>query len=143
MRDELTSAGVHELRTPAEVDAFLAASEGTALLVVNSVCGCAAGAARPAVRIALSAEGPKPDRVASVFAGVDVEATKRARELFGASIAPSSPCFAFFRDGRLSHFIPRWQIEGSDAAGVASKLGSLFAGEPVSAGASAPGLPVR
>lgn len=152
MRDELTNVGVSELRTPAEVDAFLAPAEGTALLVVNSVCGCAAGAARPAVRLALSGDGPRPDRSGSVFAGVDIEATRRARELFGPAIAPSSPCFALFRDGQLAHFIPRWQIEGSDARGVAAKLKAALEGEDADAGAPGasrpsrapvPGLPVR
>ncbi|MCB1184356.1 BrxA/BrxB family bacilliredoxin, partial [bacterium] len=89
MRAELTTAGVQELRTPAEVDAFFAAKDGTALVLVNSVCGCAAGSARPAVKAAIGGV-VRPDRVATVFAGQDLEATARARELFG-DVPPSSP----------------------------------------------------
>jgi putative YphP/YqiW family bacilliredoxin len=125
MREELTSAGVQELRTPAEVDAFLNEKSGTAMLVVNSVCGCAAGMARPGVRMALQGER-RPDRVASVFAGQDLEATARARAMM-QDIPPSSPSIAFFKDGELVYFMPRHRIEGRNADQVASDLGQVFA----------------
>src|SRR5215470_3041976 len=125
MREELTSAGVKELTTAAEVDAFMNEKSGTAMLVVNSVCGCAAGMARPGVRLALQNER-RPDRVATVFAGQDLEATARARGYF-ADIPPSSPSIAFFKDGELVYFMPRHRIEGRDANAVASDLRSVFA----------------
>src|SRR5437868_5082208 len=116
MRDELTSIGVQELLTPAAVDAFMAEKTGTALLVVNSVCGCAAGMARPGIRLALQHER-RPDRAVSVFAGQDLEATARARGYL-ADIPPSSPSIALFKDGELVHFIPRPRSVGRDAAAV-------------------------
>ncbi len=125
MREELTSAGVKELRTPAEVDAFMQEKNGTALLVVNSVCGCAAGMARPGVRLALQGDR-RPDRVASVFAGQDLEATAKARAYI-ADIPPSSPSIAFFKDGELVYFIPRHRIEGRNAQAVAGDLEQVFA----------------
>jgi putative YphP/YqiW family bacilliredoxin len=125
MREELTSAGVQELRTPADVDAFMNEKNGTAMLVVNSVCGCAAGMARPGVRLALQGDH-RPDRVASVFAGQDLEATAKARAYI-ADIPPSSPSIAFFKDGELVYFIPRHRIEGRDANSVASDLSQVFA----------------
>ena len=125
MREELTSAGVKELRTPEDVDAFMKEKNGTALLVVNSVCGCAAGMARPGVRLALQGDR-RPDHVASVFAGQDLEATARARSYI-ADIPPSSPSVAFFKDGELVYFLPRHRIEGRDAQAVASDLGAVFA----------------
>jgi putative YphP/YqiW family bacilliredoxin len=125
MREELTSAGVKELRTPADVDAFMNEKSGTAMLVVNSVCGCAAGMARPGVRLALEGER-RPDRVASVFAGQDLEATAKARAYI-ADIPPSSPSIAFFKDGELVYFIPRHRIEGRDANSVANDLTQVFA----------------
>jgi len=125
MREELTSAGVKELRTPEEVDSFMNEKSGTAMLVVNSVCGCAAGMARPGVRLALEGER-RPDRVASVFAGQDLEATAKARAYI-ADIPPSSPSIAFFKDGELVYFIPRHRIEGRDANAVASDLTQVFA----------------
>ena len=124
MREELTSIGVEELRTPEEVDGWMARREGTALLVVNSVCGCAAGQARPGLRLALEGER-KPDRVATVFAGQDLEATARARGHL-ADVPPSSPSMALFRDGALVHFIPRHRIEGRDSFQVADDLMSAF-----------------
>src|SRR5436309_9098495 len=117
MREELSSAGVKELRTPEEVDAFMNEKSGTAMLVVNSVCGCAAGMARPGVRLALDGDR-RPDRVASVFAGQDLEATARARSYI-PDIPPSSPSVAFFKDGELVYFLPRHRIEGRDAHSVA------------------------
>ena len=124
MREELTSAGVEELRTAADVDRFMSEKDGTALLVVNSVCGCAAGMARPGVRLAL-AEGPRPDRVATVFAGQDLEATARARGYF-PDVPPSSPSIALFKDGELVQFIPRHRIEGRSAQDVAGDLVQAF-----------------
>ena len=130
MRDELTSIGVRELRTPQDVDAVLGDPKGTTLLIVNSVCGCAAGMARPGLKAALQAG--RPDRVVSVFAGVDGEATRKARGYFPA-VPPSSPFFALFKDGSLVHFIPRHRIEGRDAGSLAADLVAAIAS--VSAGA--------
>jgi len=124
MREELTQIGVRELMTPAEVDAFMNEKTGTAMLVVNSVCGCAAGMARPGIRLALRHER-RPDRVASVFAGQDVEATARARGYF-PDIPPSSPSIAFLKDGELVYFLPRHRIEGRDAQMVARDLVAVF-----------------
>ncbi len=125
MRAELASAGVRELRTPGDVDTWFALKQGTALLLVNSVCGCAAGSARPAVRLALDT-AHRPDRVATVFAGQDVEATARARELIG-DVPPSSPSLALLKDGELVHFVPRHLIEGQSAETVAAELAAAFA----------------
>ncbi len=124
MREELTSAGVKELMTPADVDAWMAETSGTAMLVINSVCGCAAGMARPGVRLALE-HSKKPDRVATVFAGQDLEATARARG-FIADIPPSSPSIAFFKDGELVYFLPRHRIESRTADMVAGDLKATF-----------------
>lgn len=123
MRQELTSAGVEELLTAEDVDRWME-QDGTGLLVVNSVCGCAAGMARPGVRAALE-QGPRPDRVASVFAGQDLEATARARSHF-PDIPPSSPSIAFFKDGELQFFMPRHRIEGRTAEAVAGDLAEVF-----------------
>jgi putative YphP/YqiW family bacilliredoxin len=123
MREELTSIGVQELMTAEDVDAFMSQKEGTALLVINSVCGCAAGMARPGVRLAL--EEHRPDRVATVFAGQDLEATARARS-YMAEIPPSSPSLALFKDGELVHFVPRHRIEGRDANALAQDLVAAF-----------------
>ena len=125
MREELTSAGVKELRTPEDVDSFMNEKSGTAMLVVNSVCGCAAGMARPGVRLALQGDR-RPDRVATVFAGQDLEATAKARAYI-ADIPPSSPSIAFFKDGELVYFIPRHRIEGRNAQAVAGDLEAVFA----------------
>jgi putative YphP/YqiW family bacilliredoxin len=124
MRDELLDAGVKELLTATDVDSFMNEKTGTAMLVVNSVCGCAAGMARPGIRLALSHER-RPDRVVSVFAGQDLEATARARS-YMPEIPPSSPSIAFFKDGELVYFMPRHRIEGRDARAVASDLVSVF-----------------
>ena len=124
MREELTSAGVQELLTAQDVDNFMNEKEGTAMLVVNSVCGCAAGMARPGVRSALQNER-RPDRVATVFAGQDLEATARARAYF-PDIPPSSPSIAFFKDGELVAFVPRHRIEGRNAQMVADDLRAVF-----------------
>lgn len=124
MRDELTHVGVQELCSAAEVDAFMARKAGTTLIVVNSVCGCAAGRARPGVRLAL--ESPvRPDRVATVFAGQDLEATAQARTYF-SQFPPSSPSIALFKDGEVVHFVPRHAIEGRDALDLANNLVAVF-----------------
>lgn len=120
MRMEIQEMGVKELRTAADVDALLKPATGTVLVFVNSVCGCAAGMARPG--LALSLRGAtKPDHVASVFAGVDLEATERARSYF-ADYPPSSPQAALFKDGKLVELIQRHQIEGTSAEAVRDKL---------------------
>lgn len=125
MRDELTELGIKELYTPEDVDAAMEeAKTGTTLLVINSVCGCAAGNARPAVKIALEGDA-KPDRMFTVFAGQDKEATARAREFF-SQFPPSSPSFAFFADGEIKAMIPRQRIEGRNAMQVAEDLKMVF-----------------
>ena len=120
MREELTQLGLQELRTPAEVDSVLGEGKGTVLLVVNSVCGCAAGAARPSVAVALS-KGKKPQRMVTVFAGVDREATERARSYL-KGIPPSSPAIALLRDGEVVGMIPRQKIEGRSAVVIGAEL---------------------
>jgi len=125
MREELTRLGVSELRTAGAVEAFLADRSGSALLVFNSVCGCAAGTARPGLALALERAGG-PDRVATVFAGQDVEATARARAAL-PDCPPSSPSFALLRGGELVHFVPRHRIEGRAADQVAADLVAAFA----------------
>jgi len=124
MREELTALGVQELLTAEDVDQWMNEKDGTALLVVNSVCGCAAGMARPAVRLALEHE-IKPTRVATVFAGQDLEATAKARSYF-EDIPPSSPSMALFKGGELVFFLPRHRIEGRTAEGVAEDLKNAF-----------------
>jgi len=124
MRVEMVQMGAEELHTPEQVDAFMADQTGTALLFVNSVCGCAAGSARPGLRHALQNEH-KPDRVATVFAGQDAAATQRVRELIG-DVPPSSPSAALFKDGELVHFVPRHMIEGRDAPSVAFDFVTAF-----------------
>ncbi len=124
MKEELTSIGFQELVTAEEVDGFMAQKEGTAMLVVNSVCGCAAGQARPGVRKALEYD-IRPARLATVFAGQELEATARARSYF-ADIPPSSPAIALFKDGELVYFVPRHRIESRSAEEVAQDLTSAF-----------------
>lgn len=124
MRDELTTLGIKELRTPEEVEAALPTAAGTALVVVNSVCGCAAGQCRPGVAQALQND-LLPDQLFTVFAGQDKEATAKAREYF-APYAPSSPSIALMKDGELVHFIERHQIEDRSAAEIAADLTSAF-----------------
>jgi putative YphP/YqiW family bacilliredoxin len=120
MRDELTSIGFQELLTPEDVDGFMAQRAGTALVVVNSVCGCAAVMARPGVNLALQ-RGPRPDRLGTVFAGMEEEAVAQARSYF-TGCPPSSPSIALFRDGELVHFVPRHHIEGRMAVDVAGDV---------------------
>ncbi len=124
MRAELTRVGAKELRTAAEVDAFMKGQKGTALLVINSVCGCAAGGARPGVTMALQS-AVKPDQVVTVFAGQDTEAVAKARSYL-TDVPPSSPSLALLKDGKLVHFVPRHQIEGRDGRTVAFDLISAF-----------------
>lgn len=126
MRAELTTTGVKELRSASEVDGFFEQNpKGTTLVVINSVCGCAAGSARPGVVLALRG-AKKPDRAVTVFAGQDTEATARVRALFGA-VPPSSPSIGLLKDGALVHFVPRHQIEGKNAEQLAGELGAAFA----------------
>jgi putative YphP/YqiW family bacilliredoxin len=124
MRAELTELGVREMRTPDEVDDVLREARGTTLVVVNSICGCAARNARPAVARAL--EHPKrPDRLTTVFAGQDAEATARAREYF-APYPPSSPQIALLKDGEVAFMLERRQIEGRAAEEIAKDLVAAF-----------------
>jgi len=124
MKEEVTRLGAKQLVTAADVDRFFAERKGTALLFVNSVCGCAAGGARPALRIAL-ANDHLPDRVATVFAGQDVEATARARAMF-PDYPPSSPSAALLKEGEVVLFLPRHEIEGRDPASIAHVLVQAF-----------------
>lgn len=125
MRAELTSVGFEELRTAEQVDAAINSKEGSLLVVVNSVCGCAAGAARPGVKLALEHAAQKPTRLTTVFAGNDAEATAKAREYF-APYPPSSPSMALFKDGKLVHFIERHHIEGRSPQMIADNLMMAF-----------------
>jgi len=124
MRDELTRLGIEELRTPEDVEAKLPGAKGTSLVVINSVCGCAAGQCRPGVAQALQHE-VTPDHLYTVFAGQDKEATAQAREYF-APYPPSSPSIALLKDGELVHFIERHQIENRSAADIAADLAGAF-----------------
>ncbi len=124
MREELTRLGVQELRTADAVDALLQEHKGTALVVVNSVCGCAARNARPAIAMAL-ANAAKPEVSTTVFAGQDREATDRARSYF-TGYAPSSPSIALFKDGDVVFMLERFQIEGRSAQEIAQDLADAF-----------------
>jgi putative YphP/YqiW family bacilliredoxin len=124
MRQELTRLGIEELRTAADVNAKLATATGTSLVVVNSVCGCAARNARPAVALSLQ-HGVKPDHLYTVFAGQDADATSQARALF-AGYPPSSPQIAMFKDGKVVFMLERYQIEGRSAAEIAADLVGAF-----------------
>jgi putative YphP/YqiW family bacilliredoxin len=124
MRQELTRLGVEELRTSTDVDAKLKEQKGTALVVVNSVCGCAARNARPAIAWALQ-HAVKPDHSYTVFAGQDADATRQARSYF-TGYAPSSPQIALFKDGRIVFMLERYQIEGRGADAIAADLVDAF-----------------
>jgi putative YphP/YqiW family bacilliredoxin len=124
MREDLTRAGVEETRTPEAVEDAIRNTEGTLLVVVNSVCGCAAGKARPGVALALQSD-VRPDRSVTVFAGADIEATATARAHF-APYPPSSPQIALFKAGRLVHMIERHQIENRSAEQIADELRQAF-----------------
>jgi putative YphP/YqiW family bacilliredoxin len=123
-REELTRLGVEELRTPEAVDEAIKNSKGTVMVVVNSICGCAAGKARPGVALALQHE-VRPDRVATVFAGGDIEATDRARSYF-TGYPPSSPSIGLLKDGQLVFMMERWQIEGKGPEQIANELTRAF-----------------
>jgi putative YphP/YqiW family bacilliredoxin len=125
MRQDLTSAGFKELKTPEEVIRSIKDEKGTTLLVINSVCGCAAGAARPGVKWALQHSEKKPDHLATVFAGVDKDAVSKARELT-LPYPPSSPSIALFKDGELLHFVERHHIEGRNAQMIGEHLVEVF-----------------
>jgi putative YphP/YqiW family bacilliredoxin len=125
MREEVTRLGVKELRTVAEVDAVLANPAGTQLFFVNSVCGCAAGSARPGLAMALSGGGPRPDEAYTVFAGGDLESTARLRSYF-SEYQPSSPSIALLRDGEVVHFVHRHMIEGRQPQAIAADLVAAF-----------------
>lgn len=124
MREDLTRLGFEEMRTPEAVDATVNGSKGTLMVVVNSICGCAAGKARPGVALALENEA-KPDKMATVFAGADIEATERARSYF-TGYGPSSPSIALLKDGKLVYMLERFQIEGRDATQIAGELKRAF-----------------
>ena len=124
MRQELTRLGVEEMRTPAEVDQKLKDASGTTLVVVNSVCGCAARNARPAVRAALEHD-KKPEHLTTVFAGQDTDATARARSYF-TGYAPSSPQIGLLKDGKVVFMLERYQIEGRSADEIAKDLVGAF-----------------
>lgn len=125
MRSDLTSAGFKELKTAAEVEQELTNQKGTELLVINSVCGCAAGAARPGIKWALEHAAKKPSKLSTVFAGVDKEAVSKARE-YTLPYPPSSPSIALFKDGELVHFIERHHIEGRNAQMIGQHLVEVF-----------------
>ena len=124
MREELTRIGVEEMRTPGDVEQTLSNSQGTVMVVVNSICGCAAGKARPGIARALQ-HNVRPDKVATVFAGADIEATEKARSYF-TGYEPSSPSIALLKDGKLVYMMERRQIEGKDASQVAGELINAF-----------------
>jgi putative YphP/YqiW family bacilliredoxin len=125
MKLELVGDGFTDLTAPDQVSELLAQEEGTTLVVVNSVCGCAAGTARPGVRLAVRRSAKRPNRLATVFAGVDKDATAKARE-FMAPYPPSSPSIALFKDGELVHFVERHHIEGRSAEMIANHLQAVF-----------------
>lgn len=125
MRRDLTQYGVDEARTPADLDAAIAPGTGTVLVVVNSVCGCAAGKARPAVGMALKGS-PRPDKAVTVFAGGDVDAVERLRSHHLAGLPPSSPSIAIFQDGKPVFHMHRSEIESRDAFAIADSLKQAF-----------------
>ena len=124
MREELTRLGIEELHTPTEVDQALKDRPGTTMVVVNSICGCAAGRMRPAVRMAMQ-HSAKPERSYSVFAGQEKEATERARSYF-TGYPPSSPSIAILRNGQLVYMMPRRDIEAREAPAIAADLKAAF-----------------
>src|SRR5215471_682977 len=124
MREELTRLGIQELRSAAEVDRLIPNKSGTTMVVVNSICGCAAGRMRPAIRLALQ-HANRPDRMYSVFAGQDKDATAHARSYF-TGYQPSSPSIAMLQDGKLIHMMERSDIEHREAVDIAKELKGLF-----------------
>jgi putative YphP/YqiW family bacilliredoxin len=124
MREELTRLGIEEARTPEQVDEVVKGTDGTVMVVVNSVCGCAAGKARPGIARAMQ-HPTRPDRAITVFAGADIEATEKARAYFTGH-QPSSPSIALLKDGQLVYIMERYQIEGRDAPTIAQELTRAF-----------------
>lgn len=124
MKADLTSVGFQQLQTAEEVDQFMANQKGTALVVINSVCGCAAGTCRPGAKLSLEMSEAKPDQLVTVFAGVDTEATQRMREYI--PLPPSSPSIALFKDGELVHFVERHHIEGRSAQMIGGHLAAVY-----------------
>lgn len=124
MREDLTRLGIEETRAPEDVDAAVRNTEGTLMVIVNSVCGCAAGKARPGVALALE-HSSKPDRAITVFAGADIEATNQARSYF-TGYPPSSPSIALLQGGKLVYLMERYQIEGRNAEQIADELKKAF-----------------
>jgi putative YphP/YqiW family bacilliredoxin len=135
MRQELTRLGIQELKTAAQVDDVVRQSQGTVMIVVNSMCGCAAGKARPGIALALQ-HPVRPTVIATVFAGGDIEATERARSYF-TGYPPSSPSIAILRDGKLVYMMERRQIENQTAEAIARNLTDAFDQVCGSAGAGA------
>lgn len=125
MKEDLTRVGFQQLVSASDVDAAIPTSKGVALVVVNSVCGCAAGNLRPGVKLSLEKAAKKPDHLLTVFAGVDTEATQQARNYF-LPFPPSSPSVALFKDGKLVHFLERHNIEGVTAAMIAENLEAAY-----------------
>ncbi len=125
MREDLVSEGFTEFKTTQDVDAYFENAQGTALVVFNSVCGCAAGAARPGVKYGLQKATKKPDQLFTAFAGVDKEAVERARS-YTLPFPPSSPSVALFKDGKLIHFVERHHIEGNSAEAIGNHLAQVF-----------------
>jgi putative YphP/YqiW family bacilliredoxin len=124
MKEDLTNVGFQQLETAEQVDSTIPTSEGVSLVVVNSVCGCAAGNMRPGVKLSLD-NAKKPNNLFTVFAGVDGEATNQARKYF-LPFPPSSPSVALFKDGKLVHFLERHNIEGASAAIIAENLQAAY-----------------
>jgi putative YphP/YqiW family bacilliredoxin len=124
MREDLTKLGIEETRTPEQVDAAISNTPGTIMVIVNSVCGCAAGKARPGVALALN-HSILPDKMITVFAGADIEATERARSYF-KGYQPSSPSIALLQNGNVVHMMERYQIEGRRAEEIAGELVKAF-----------------
>jgi putative YphP/YqiW family bacilliredoxin len=124
MREDLVRLGFEELKTPEAVDEAVQTTPGTLMIVVNSICGCAAGKARPGVALALQ-NAVRPDRLATVFAGADLDATARARRYF-TGYAPSSPSIGILRNGELVYMLERWQIEGRGPEEIATELKQAF-----------------
>ncbi|MDQ3258200.1 MAG: BrxA/BrxB family bacilliredoxin [Acidobacteriota bacterium] len=124
MRQDLTRIGIEETRTPEQVDEALTKNEGTVMVIVNSVCGCAAGKARPGIAMAMQHHA-RPDRAITVFAGADIDATEKARGYF-APYPPSSPQIALFKNGQLVYMMERHQIEGRFAEQIAQELTQAF-----------------
>jgi len=125
MREDLTVVGFQELKSAEEVESHMNDHQGTTLMVINSVCGCAAGAARPGVKLALQSSEKRPNHLTTVFAGVDQDAVAKARE-YTLPYPPSSPAIALFKNGELVHFVERHHIEGRPAEMIANHLVDVF-----------------